>query len=151
MVILIVGLKPHRKLWTTSARPGESVLNYLLLNGTPAIVVPVKLGAPLVAWDGLTLEQLWKVELPPEDSQTSSSGQFEGIVKVLFEYLDLCVDWERVVLQANGDAEEAGGDGKQALKDALKLLLAGAVRSGKSKAMKEVDETRCGIAMWRIP
>jgi hypothetical protein len=61
MVILCVGLKPHRSLWTTSARPGESVIKYLLLNGCPAIVVPVKIGAPLVAWDALTLEELWKV------------------------------------------------------------------------------------------
>jgi hypothetical protein len=127
-------------------------MNYLLLNGTPAVVVPVKLGAPLMAWDGLTLEQLWKVELPPEGSETSSSGRYEGIVNVLFEYLDLCIDWERILLQGTGDGKEGGDDGKLALKDALKLLVAGAVRSGESKAVKkEVDEARSGVAMWRIP
>ncbi|KAL0958342.1 hypothetical protein HGRIS_000487 [Hohenbuehelia grisea] len=164
MVILVVGLKPHRKLWTTSARPGESVINYLLLNGCPAIVVPVKSGAPLVAWDSLTLEQLWKVELPQAAGQTSTSGTYEGIVSVLLEYLDLCVDWGRFVLedaveQAKSDgvtdetkAKASEDDAKAALKGALQLLVAGAIRSGPSKEVKkEVDGDRAGIAMWRIP
>ena len=56
LVILVIGLKPHRKIWTSSQRPSESVINYQLLDGCPAIVVPVKLGAPLLAWDSLTLE-----------------------------------------------------------------------------------------------
>ncbi|KAF8953180.1 hypothetical protein BDZ97DRAFT_628668 [Flammula alnicola] len=171
MVILVVGLKPHRKVWTLSARPSESVINYILLNGCPAIVIPVKIGAPLVAWDGLTLEQLWEIELPPTDGIRSASGKFEGVVDVIFEYIDLCVDWERVkisVAEAAGstnnivDSAEAqkddtanGDDGvhaKEALKDAVTLLVAAAIRSKASKeAKKELDADRSGIAMWRIP
>ena len=143
MVVLVVGLKPHRKLWTTSARPEESVINYILLNGCPALVVPVKPGAPLVAWDALTLEQLWEVELPADGGKTAS-GKFEGIVSVLFEFLDLCVDWERVILP-----EE---DKRDKVRDAIELIVAAAVRSRESKEVrKEVDEERAGIAMWRIP
>jgi hypothetical protein len=78
------------------------------------------------------LEQLWKVELPDEDVERSTSGKFEGIVDVLFEYLDLCVDWERVTL--------------------LALLVAAGIMSGASKEVqKETDKERGGIAMWRIP
>ncbi|KAJ6590494.1 hypothetical protein DFH09DRAFT_1139500 [Mycena vulgaris] len=155
MVILCVGLKPHRTLWTTSARPSESVINYILLNGCPAIVVPVKVGAPLVAWDSLTLEELWKVELPADEpeaeSTTPAQGKFGGLVNVFFEYLDMCVDWERVVV--SGDPEKPSDmDGRKALKSALGLLVAAAVRSGNSKEVKkEVDKERSGIAMWRIP
>ncbi|KAJ7076122.1 hypothetical protein B0H15DRAFT_606778 [Mycena belliarum] len=155
MVILVVGLKPHRTLWTTSARPSESVINYILLNGCPAIVVPVKTGAPLVAWDALTLEELWKVELPADEPEAESTnaaqGKFGGIVNVFFEYLDLCVDWERVIV--SGDPEKPTEmDGRKALKSALGLLVAAAVRSGSSKEVKkEVDKERSGIAMWRIP
>lgn len=164
MVILVVGLKPHRAgLWTTSARPSESVMYYHLLNGCPAVVVPVKVGAPLVAWDTLTLEELWKVALPKEDSEaTTDTGGFGGIVSVINEYLDLCVDWDRVVLstqQGGADASEAVEDihtditsKKRAVKDALTLLIAAAVRSGESKEVKnKVDKERSGIAMWRIP
>ncbi|KAJ7791956.1 hypothetical protein B0H14DRAFT_2933782 [Mycena olivaceomarginata] len=145
MVILCVGLKPHRSLWTTSARPGESVIKYLLLNGCPAIVVPVKIGAPLVAWDALTLEELWKVPRAPEaENTTVAQGKFGGIVNVFFEYLDMCVDWERVVV--SGDpAKPADMDARKALKSALGLLVAAA------EVKKEVDKERSGIAMWRIP
>ncbi|KAG7446790.1 uncharacterized protein BT62DRAFT_980427 [Guyanagaster necrorhizus] len=150
MVIVLMGLKPHRKLWTTSARPGESVINYILFNGCPAIVVPVKVGAPLLAWDALTLEELWKIELPPEGGE-SQSGQFEGIVSVLYEFLDLCVDWKRIILdEESSDCDEE--EGRNVLKVSLTLLLAAAVRSKDSKeVVKEVDKERSGFAMWRIP
>ncbi|KAJ3729587.1 hypothetical protein C8R42DRAFT_652445 [Lentinula raphanica] len=156
MVITVVGIKPHRKLWTTSARPGESVINYILLNGCPAIVVPVKVGAPLVAWDTLTLEKLWEVELPSADEPPSTPGKYEGIVGVLFEFLDLCVDWTRVEIEEG--AKDSDGDAmpeqdkKEKVRDALKLLVAAAIRSKDSKEVKkEVDAERAGIAMWRIP
>ncbi|KAJ8472567.1 hypothetical protein ONZ45_g16608 [Pleurotus djamor] len=153
MVILIVGIKPHRKLWTTSARPSESVMNYLLLNGCPAVVVPVKTGSPLIAWDTLTLEHLCDIELPEVSNVPSKSGQFEGIVNVLLEYLDFCVDWERFELP--GEIENQGGElgkCKATLKAALQMAVSAAVRSGASQAVKdEVDADRAGIAMWRIP
>ncbi|KAJ7207035.1 hypothetical protein GGX14DRAFT_551418 [Mycena pura] len=155
MVILCVGLKPHRTLWTTSARPGESVMNYILLNGCPAIVVPVKVGAPLVAWDALTLEDLWKVPLPADDLAAGAivvpQSQFNGIVNVIFEYLDMCIDWDRVVV--TGDpAKPSEMDGRNALRSALDLLVAAAIRSGNSRQVKkEIDKERSGIAMWRIP
>ncbi|KAI0711337.1 hypothetical protein C8Q76DRAFT_736182 [Earliella scabrosa] len=167
LVVLVVGLKPHRTFWTTSQRPSESVIQYQLLNGCPAIVVPAKLGAPLLSWDTLTLEQLWKVALPAgeEPDAASKDGKFEGIVSVLYEYVDLCVDWERVVLStadeqaAEGAADVQDGDAKvdeekkrEAVKAAVKVLVAAAVRSGASKEVKDqVDKERAGIAMWRIP
>ncbi|KAF9071855.1 hypothetical protein BDP27DRAFT_1321492 [Rhodocollybia butyracea] len=154
LVLLVIGIKPHRKFWATSARPEESVINYILLNGCPALVVPVKVGAPLVAWDALTLAQLWEVELPPAEGAPSKSGKFEGIVTVLFEFLDLCVDWMRVEIAGiDGETpvELTEHDKKEKVKDALMLLIAAAIRSKDSKEVKkEVDEERAGIAMWRI-
>jgi hypothetical protein len=152
MVILCVGLKPHRKLWSTSARPGESVLNYILLNGCPAIVVPVKVGAPLIGWDTLTLEQLWRVPLPADETEAENTAtKFGGIVHVLFEYLDMCVDWERVVVSEDPE-KPSDMDGRKALQSALGMLVAAAIRSGNSKEVKkEVEKERSGIAMWRIP
>jgi hypothetical protein len=161
MVILLVGLKPHRKIWTSSQRPGESVIKYILLNGAPAIVVPVKPGAPLIAWDGLTLEKLWEVALPPEGTigadaaSNDVSSKFDGIVKVLGEYLELCIDWSRFLVpkERSGMVPAPSQDeGKIALREALQLLLAAAIRSKDNKEVqKEVDADRAGIAMWRIP
>ena len=164
LVLLVVGIKPHRKLWTTSARPGESVINYLLLNGCPAIVLPAKPGAPLIAWDTLTLEELHELVLPDESG--NGGEKFKGVVKVLCEYLDLCIDWDRVTLETNDDVaiEEAGEavvgknavtsieEKKEALKNAITLLLIAAVCSKDSKEVKkEVDTDRAGIVMFRIP
>ncbi|EKM56539.1 uncharacterized protein PHACADRAFT_172219 [Phanerochaete carnosa HHB-10118-sp] len=163
MVVLLVGLKPHRAgIWTSSQRPSESVIYYQLLNGCPTIVIPVKLGAPLLGWDTLTLDRLWKVTLPKDGEALDGTTGFSGIVKTIFEYLDLCVDWGRVVLstqQNELDVSVAASDTetdvdlkKIALKDALSLLVAGAVRSGESEEVKKkVDKDRSGIAMWRIP
>jgi hypothetical protein len=145
MVILLVGLKPHRKIWSSSARPSESVMYYILQNGTPAIVIPVKTGAPLVSWDALTLSQLWKIPVPAEDER-SPEGKFEGVVEVLTEFVELCIDWDRV--SAEGEQQEK----KSRLHDALKMLVAGAIRTQNSEeAKREVDPDRAGIAMWRIP
>jgi hypothetical protein len=171
LVILLVGIKPHHKAWTLSARPGESVISYVLLNQCPAIVVPAKLGAPLLAWDTLTLEKLWDVELPPLPAGAnitktrSASGRFEGIVDVIFEYLDHCVDWERFVVPGAASPGDVGDvskkkqesgtrdlGGESALKDAVTLLVAAAIRSKTSKEVKKkLDADRSGIAMWRIP
>ena len=163
MVVLFLGLKPHRKLWYLSKRPEESVINYILLNGCPSIVVPVKVGAPLLAWDTLTVEQLWKIELPDEDDKKTKSGKFEGIADVIFEYLDLCVDWDRFKLEKTqnevdlAETQGFGNDKEQeakskVLKGAVTLLVAAAIRSKDSKEVRnELDPERSGIAMWRIP
>lgn len=92
------------------------------------------------------------MELPP-DGGTSTSGKFEGITKVLFEYLDMCVDWDRVTVPGTDDAALKTEEGKKSvLKSSLEILLAAAVRSVDSKEVKkEVDKERSGIAMWRIP
>ena len=179
MVLLVLGIKPHRHYWTTSARPSESVIEYLLLNGCPAIVVPVRPGSPLIGWDTLTLEQLHKIGKQPGGVE---SVKAKGVVSVLYEYLGLCVDWERVVVPGVGEVElkekedVKAGDGprgadeepneskgeerdeiglsekENALKNALSLLVAGAINSGASKeAKKVVDFERAGIVMFRIP
>ncbi|KAG6917756.1 hypothetical protein DXG01_001161 [Tephrocybe rancida] len=161
LVIVLVGLKPHRKIWTSSARPGESVMNYVLCSGCPAIVLPAKVGAPLLAWDGLSLKQIWGLCLPPTDGVTpgvtSADANFQGVVNVLCEYLELCVDWERLVIpqeegsESSVQVERTVEVKRNAVKDAVTLLVASAVRTQSSKEVKkELDEDRCGIAMWRI-
>lgn len=136
---------------------------YQLLNGVPAIVLPVKPGAPLLAWDGLTLEQLWKIDPKKTEGQ---KGGIWGIIDVLSEYLEFCVDFERVVVNKAAlgsevaDAnvtddqkkDEAMKSKRNAIRNALTVFIIGVVRSGESKEVrKEVDKERSGIAMWRIP
>ncbi|KAG9127802.1 hypothetical protein FRC07_008994 [Ceratobasidium sp. 392] len=151
ILVVVLGLSPHRKLWTTSARPGESVLKYHLLNGCPALVLPATSAngsTPLVAWDTLTLEHMHMIG---KEQGGIDSEAFKGIVTCLFEYLSLCVDWDRIIIpdevkeQANDAATEDNDFRKKLVRDGLELVLAGAVRSHDSKAVKaDMDTDRAG-------
>lgn len=99
-----------------------------------------------------------------------------GVVRVVFEYVSLCVDWERVIVpEMDGEAvpttedadvvaaEEDDGklvaetsdtDGRKrkAVRDAIELLVEACMRSGESKEVKnKVDADRAGIVMFRLP
>lgn len=158
MVILLVSIAPHRKLWTTSARPSESVIQYTLLNGCPAIVLPVKQGCPLMAWDTLTLESLWD----PKQVGSVEGSKFDGVVDCLFEYVGFCADWDRFEFPEELEVEEATGETKEKkskqetaerlTRNAIALLVAAAVRSKDSKeAKKHINADRAGIVMLRLP
>jgi hypothetical protein len=135
LAVVLLGLKPHRLgMWTSSARPGESVLQYILLNGAPTVILPALAGAPLIAWNTLTLKQL-----------QAKQDKYDGIVRILFEYISLCVDWARVTLGEGEDGQKA------AVRDALELVVASAVQTANSKPVaKNVDLDRAGIVIFRI-
>jgi hypothetical protein len=152
MVVLVLAISPHRAgVWTSSARPGESVINYKLLNGCPALVVPIKPGCPLIAWHAVTLKTL-------QGLKGGTDGQeFKDILDGLTNYMELCVDDARVELAPNY-AEQSGLTGTEmenkqnAVRAGMQLVLAGAVRSSiSSKVKKEVDSERAGIVFFRIP
>ncbi|KZO98656.1 hypothetical protein CALVIDRAFT_548985 [Calocera viscosa TUFC12733] len=156
LLVCLTGIKPHRALWATSARPGESIFHYLLLDGVPAIVLPALPGCPLVAWDTLTLADMYK-KVPDDNVEPEN---WQGVVKILFEYLSMCVDWDRLIVPVpTGEAEngektlEPDMEVKQkALQDAIDLLVEGAMRSVEYKEVKKnVDIDRAGIVMFRMP
>lgn len=152
MVVLVLSISPHRAgVWTSSARPGESVMNYTLFDGCPALVIPIKPGSPLIAWSAFTLKTLHGLK-------GGVDGQaFKDILEIMVNYLELCVDLDRVVLPPNY-AEDCGLTGtemenrKKAVRVGMELVLAGAVRSGESpKVKKEIDTERAGVVFFRIP
>lgn len=153
IILLLIGLKPHRKLWATSKRPSESMIKYLIFEGCPVIVLPAKTGAPLLAWHSSTVENLWKLNIPGvEPVEPNQAEDFDGVVDAIFQFLDICViEWDRVVvkdLSSNFTEEKR----KEVVKDAVRVLVAAAVKTRDSEEVKkELDEDRCGIAMWRIP
>ncbi|KII91140.1 hypothetical protein PLICRDRAFT_696263 [Plicaturopsis crispa FD-325 SS-3] len=172
-VLTTLAIAPHRAgIWTSSQRPSESVLKYTLFSGCPAVVLPAKSGAPIVAWDCLTLDGhggLWEVEIPAEgEDQGERKGKgrrFEGVVDVVEEFVALCVDWDRVKLGVQAQSEDIKAqttsapredvselEKRTAVRRALEMLVAGAVRSGENaKVRKEVDGDRAGIVLFRIP
>ncbi|KAI5832647.1 hypothetical protein K523DRAFT_413987 [Schizophyllum commune Tattone D] len=146
MLVTVLGLKPYRLGWTSSARSGQSILHYQLPDGCPALVLPVRDGSPLVAWfaAGRTLGKMWKINL----STAKGKEELASHTRSLAEFLNLCVDWDR----ATDENGKRGKGGRQRLDRAVELLLKAAVRSGQSKrVVKEVDGDRAGIAMFRLP
>ncbi|KDN40202.1 hypothetical protein RSAG8_08265, partial [Rhizoctonia solani AG-8 WAC10335] len=134
-------------------------MNYHLLNGCPALVLPAvsaKGNTPLVAWDTITLEQLHKIG---KDKGGVDGEAFKGIVTCLFEYLSLCIDWDRITIPGevtnHPESPETATGGefkKQIVRDGIELVLAGAVGSHDSKAVRaNVDTDRAGIVMFRAP
>lgn len=135
---MLVGLKPYKlNIWTSSQRPGESIMNYLILDGCPAVVLPARPGTPLLAWDSITLKQLYQLRGSPE--------QEKGVVDCWVEFLSLCVDMDRI----------QGGKGRgneDVLRDAVELCVQGAFKSADCKAVeKEVDPSRAGLLVMRMP
>ncbi|KAH8834743.1 hypothetical protein DL96DRAFT_1571580 [Flagelloscypha sp. PMI_526] len=143
MAVFLVGILPHKgNIWTTSGRPGESIIRYILMNGSSAIVLPTRVGAPLLAWSATSLSSLWKFQDP---DSPNSAKYIDG----LLEYLDMCVDWERVRL--NGKEKVKAEKARSALRDALRILVGAAIECQNCNEVKKLDADRAGIAMWRIP
>jgi hypothetical protein len=69
--------------WSQSRRPGIATLLFHLLDGCPALVIPVTKTAPITAWSPWTLAQMRN----PQGSGYSPEWQHEQIC----EYLDTII------------------------------------------------------------
>lgn len=59
MLVLFTGISPFRaNMWSTSRRPGCGSIVFQLMDGCPALVVPVTKNAPITAWSPWTLSQM---------------------------------------------------------------------------------------------
>ncbi|KAL8279206.1 hypothetical protein RQP46_008462 [Phenoliferia psychrophenolica] len=131
-------------MWTSSARPGESVIKYQLLNGCPTLVFPILPGSPLIAWNTLTLETLdgYRTELDDSGNVKSDSKKILGVVDALYEYISLCIDWPRLSIplisvsektEAKSDPEE---EKRTRVREAIALVVEAAIRSGLPASIK---------------
>ncbi|KIO33791.1 hypothetical protein M407DRAFT_17397 [Tulasnella calospora MUT 4182] len=124
-------------LWTTSLFGGQYYC--------PSVVVPVKPGSPLVAWHTSTLSQLGEIGM----------GGVEGVGRILLECVELCVDWERMVVVASKGRHGTGGEDdklkREAIKNALTLMVENLMEAGQSQDVKEkVDLDRAGIMFFGL-
>lgn len=135
LVLLLLGIKPYKlNMWTTSQRPGESIMNYLLFDGCPAIILPARPGTPLIAWDSITLKELYRLK--------GDTTKEKGVVDCWYEFLNLCVELERVRSERDKDV----------LRDAIEICVHAALKSADCKAVdKEVDASRAGLVVMRMP
>ena len=139
LVVAFVGITPYRggraEMWSSSWRPGGGLLRFHLLNGCPAIVVPVTAKAPVLAWSPWTLRQMTGT---PE---YKAHLQHEQIC----EWLDSVIDLSRI---SRGVVSERY---VEILGRCVSLVINGARNSIKAgrDVMKAVDESRAGIVFMR--
>ena len=77
-------------------------------------------------------------------------------VDALLEYSSLCIDWTRLSLPLPSGEDAGNQEGesdeqirKRCVRDAIALVVEGAKSAKVLK--KDVDLSRAGIAMWRMP
>ncbi|KAH7087926.1 hypothetical protein BKA62DRAFT_729456 [Auriculariales sp. MPI-PUGE-AT-0066] len=165
MVILLLGIKPHRgSVWASSERPEESVLRYQLFNGCPAIVLPMRSGGPLLGWHTMTLQGLHDAWYRDGGGFGSTSArqrttEIDRITQTLFMFVDQCINWERVNpdeetefrLYEEEDEEAIWVNKRLAVARALELLVVAAAQSDSMELRRNVDRARTGIAFFRLP
>jgi hypothetical protein len=137
MLVLFTGISPYRaNMWSTSRRPGCGTLIFQLLNGCPALVVPVTSNAPIVAWSPWTLSQM---------RNPTSGYQAEVQHEQICEYLDTIISLPHVNPAVREKYEGV-------LARSVSLVINGALATqncGNTAAMGKVDPERAGVVMFR--
>jgi hypothetical protein len=107
-----------------------------LLNGCPAMVLPVKANAPILAWSPWTLLQM----RAPSTSGYKPEVQHEQ----LCEWLDTIISLDHVSPNLRGRYEDILGR-------CVSMVINGAVNTKgvASDILSKIDPERAGIAMFR--
>ncbi|KAH0551194.1 hypothetical protein GP486_007479 [Trichoglossum hirsutum] len=133
MVILFTGISPYRSVWSTSRRPGAAVILFHLLDGCPALVIPVSNRAPICAWSPWTLLNMRSAAYRPEI-------QHEQIC----EYLDTIVNLDQVYEHVRPRYEEV-------MARSVSMVINGAINTKfvNPAILSKIDPERAGIVMYR--
>lgn len=137
LIVLFTAISPFRaNMWSTSRRPGCGTLIFHLLNGCPALVLPVSARAPIVAWSPWTLAQM--------RAGAAAGYQAEWQHEQVCEWLDSVIALEFVRPEIRPRYADVLGR-------AVSLVVNGALAlDGTEKGLlAKVDPERAGIVMFR--
>lgn len=141
LIILFTAISPYRaNMWSTSRRPGCGTLIFHLLDGCPALVIPVTSRAPIVAWSPWTLSQM----------RGGGSGGAAGGYQPEWQHEQVC-EWLDSVIAIEHVKPEVRGRYVDVLGRAVSLIINGALALDKvnKTVLEKVDPERAGIAMFR--
>jgi hypothetical protein len=145
MVILFTGISPYRaNMWSTSRRPGCGTIIFHLLDGCPALVIPVTNRAPICAWSPWTLSQMRAAQyaLNPQGPGTGSYAAAWHHEQIC-EWLDTIIS----VPHINPAIRERYVD---VLGRSVSLVINGALALEKCQPLLgKLDPERAGIVMFR--
>ncbi|KAF1914940.1 hypothetical protein BDU57DRAFT_520189 [Ampelomyces quisqualis] len=146
MVILFTGIAPYRGVWSQSRRPGCGTIIFHLLDGCPALVIPVTKAAPITAWSPWTLSQMRAAPSAVagySDAQNSGGYSPEWQHEQICEFLDTIISIPHVhpALQQNY---------VHVLSRMVSLVINGALALDRcTPILGKLDPTRAGICMLR--
>lgn len=150
LIVFFAGISPWRtQAWSQARIPGQAKLMLHLINGCPALVIPViagggvqgtpRQGAPICAWSAWTLAQM------RSNVEYSSERHYEE----LFQFL------ESMVSVPDVEAWNLGGGSwgwRDVLAQGLRMMIKGAVATNETvdpKVLGVIDPERAGIVMFR--
>jgi len=142
MVILFTGISPYRaNMWSTSRRPGCGTIIFHLLDGCPALIIPVTSRAPICAWSPWTLAEMrlaqYSINLAP--GGYSAEWQHEQIC----EWLDTIISVPHITPQVRDRYVDVLGR-------SVSLVINGALALEKCQPLLgKLDPERAGIVMFR--
>ncbi|KAF8422860.1 hypothetical protein EV426DRAFT_604071 [Tirmania nivea] len=136
LLVTFLGITPYRAgMWSTSRRPGASLIHYHLLNGCPALVIPVGENCPITAWSPVTMSTI-----------TQFGFDLVPLHDMVCRYLDSVIRMEGVLPKLREKYDEV-------LSRCVSLVVNGAVRLKDAEVprevMKKLDPERAGIAFFR--
>ncbi|MCJ1465363.1 hypothetical protein MMC07_003981 [Pseudocyphellaria aurata] len=143
LLVLFTGITPFRAgMWSTSRRPGCGQLNFHLLNGCPALVLPVRTAdTPVLAWSPWTLSQM-------QQSQTSGSYKPETHHRQITDWLMQLVDRPGLY----PCVRDTHGAFERLMSKVVTMIINGAMavpRSGDKLVFGKLDAERAGVVMLR--
>ncbi|KAF2242590.1 hypothetical protein BU26DRAFT_438197 [Trematosphaeria pertusa] len=145
MLILFTGISPFRaNMWSTSRRPGCGTIVFHLLDGCPALVVPVTNKAPICAWSPWTLSQM-RVAANAMNPQMGMGGGYnpEWQHEQICEWLDSIISVQHINPTVRDRYVEVLGR-------SVSLVINGALALDRCQPLLgKLDPERSGIVMIR--
>ncbi|MCJ1253899.1 hypothetical protein MMC24_001713 [Lignoscripta atroalba] len=134
LLVLFLGISPWRtQAWSQARNPGEARLMFHLINGIPALVLPVTAQAPICAWSPLTLHQMHGDEFNAETQCNDIFRFLESIISVRNVGQPMRNAWQVLLMM-----------GLRAIIDSAR-----STRAVSRDIEKTVDLKRAGIVMFR--
>jgi hypothetical protein len=146
MVLLFTGISPYRaNMWSTSRRPGCGTIIFHLLDGCPALVLPVTSKAPICAWSPWTLSQMRVAQYALNPNNVAGSGGYsaEWQHEQICEFLDTVISVPHLNPAIRDRYIEVLGR-------SVSLVINGALALEKCQPLLgKLDPERSGIVMFR--
>jgi hypothetical protein len=148
MLILFTGIAPYRGVWSQSRRPGCGMLIFHLLDGCPALVIPVTKAAPITAWSPWTLSQMrTAASTAPGFNAAATAGA--GGYSPEWQHEQIC-EWLDTIISVPHVSPALQKNYTEVLGRMVSLVINGALALERcTPILGKLDPERAGICMFR--